>query len=119
MMGLSNFCSLLKERDLAVCTSNPSHSFLLVCVHSFISIMRFSTSLLAAGLSALALSFPVDRDRDVECDWHPVMPPTYKIPEPPTNPHEATYSSSIVSSYTVSIPASPPTIVPSATLSAS
>ena len=81
--------------------------------------MRFSTSLLAASLSALALSFPVDRDRDVECDWHPVMPPTYKIPEPPTNPHKATYSSSIVSSYTVSIPASPPTIVPSATLLAS
>jgi len=81
--------------------------------------MRFSTSLLAASLSALALSFPVDRDRDVECDWHPVMPPTYKIPEPPTNPHKATYSSSIVSSYTVSIPASPPTNPHKATYSSS
>jgi hypothetical protein len=33
--------------------------------------MRFSTYLLTAGLSALALSAPVARDRDDECEWHP------------------------------------------------
>jgi hypothetical protein len=33
--------------------------------------MRFSNYLLTAGLSALALSAPVARDRDDECEWNP------------------------------------------------
>jgi len=46
--------------------------------------MRFSTCLLAAGLSALTFSAPVDRDRDDECDWEPGMAPRSLL-VPPTD----------------------------------
>jgi hypothetical protein len=42
--------------------------------------MRFSTYLLTAGLSALALSAPVDRDRDDECEWDPGEVLSYTFP---------------------------------------